>query len=177
MKALPQKRTSARRRKRTVPITRSGAWVAAAALCIVVGISAVLYADRPAPPPRSVKASIDYWASRYGVDVHLVRAVAWLESGNNPDVVSSAGARGVMQVQPATWRHTETLIGHRVRPTSDGNVQIGVAYLRHLLREFQGNRRLALAAYYQGPAAVRRLGVYRSSERYVANVLALSRRL
>ncbi len=82
-----------------------------------------------------------------------------------------------MQVEPGTWRYTESLIGHRVSPSSDGNIQIGVAYLHHLLLEFHGDRRLALAAYYQGPEAVRRVGIYRSADRYVANVLALSRRL
>jgi hypothetical protein len=46
-----------------------------------------------------------------------------------------------------------------------------------MLREFGGNRRRALAAYYQGPRAVRELGLYASSERYVATVLALARRM
>jgi soluble lytic murein transglycosylase-like protein len=82
-----------------------------------------------------------------------------------------------MQVEPGTWRWTEVQIGHRVARNADGNVQIGVAYLEHLLHEFHGDRRLALAAYYQGPAAVRRDGVYGSAERYVANVLALTNRL
>ena len=150
--------------------------VAAICLVIVVALAAALYRALPSKP-RSVNASIDYWASHYGLSVHLVRAVAWVESGNDPRVVSPTGARGVMQVEPATWRYTEKLIGHRVAPTSDGNIQIGVAYLHHLLLEFHGNRHLALAAYNQGPDAVRRLGVYRSAERYVANVLALSRRI
>ena len=161
-----------RERKPTRRRRRAGA----ICLFIVLTLAAALYSARPSKP-RSVRASIDYWASRYDVNVHLVRAVAWVESGDNPGVISSTGARGVMQVEPGTWRYTEKLIGHPVAPTSDGNVQIGVAYLRHLLREFHGNRHLAVAAYYQGPEAVRRLGVYRSSERYVANVLALSRRL
>jgi soluble lytic murein transglycosylase-like protein len=156
-------------------VTRRRRRIAALALA-VFAFAAGLYAARPRP--RSVSASIDYWAARYDLNVHLVRAVAWVESGNNQNVVSSAGARGVMQVQPDTWRFTEQqLIGHRVRPGSDGNVHIGVAYLHHLLRVFHGDRRLALAAYNEGPAAVRRLGVHRSVERYVANVLALSERL
>ena len=65
----------------------------------------------------------------------------------------------------------------RVPHTTDGNIQIGVAYLGHMLEEFGGNRRLALAAYYEGPRAVREAGVYPSSERYVATVLALTRRM
>jgi soluble lytic murein transglycosylase-like protein len=82
-----------------------------------------------------------------------------------------------MQVQPATWSYTEHLLGRDVHDTTDGNIRVGIAYLRHLLDEFGGNLRLALAAYHQGPRAVRVHGVYPSSERYVANVLALSGRL
>jgi hypothetical protein len=54
---------------------------------------------------------------------------------------------------------------------------VGVAFLRQLLREFRGDVRLALAAYFQGPRSVRRHGLFRETERYVAGVLALSRRL
>jgi soluble lytic murein transglycosylase-like protein len=127
--------------------------------------------------PRTVQESLRYWSARYDLDVRLVRAVAWIESGNDPNRVSTTGARGVMQVEPGTWRYTESLIGHRVAPTPDGNVEVGVAYLHFLLLEFHGDRRLALAAYYQGPHAVRRFGVYPSAEHYVANVLAIRGRL
>jgi soluble lytic murein transglycosylase-like protein len=61
--------------------------------------------------------------------------------------------------------------------TVDGNVRVGVAYLHHLLHEFRGDARLALAAYYQGPAAVRRRGLLRPTRRFVANVLALRGRV
>jgi soluble lytic murein transglycosylase-like protein len=144
---------------------------------IAATLIGVNLADRSLPRPRSVKSSIDYWARQYGVDVHLARAVAWMESGNNPQLVSPTGARGVMQVEPQTWTYTEHLLGTRVQPTTDGNIRIGVAYLRQMLREFGGNRRRALAAYYQGPRAVREVGLYASSERYVATVLALARRM
>ncbi len=127
--------------------------------------------------PRTVGESIDHWSHAYHVDPHLVRAVAWMESGYRDDAVSSTGARGVMQVEPGTWTFTEHLLGRRVAHTRDGNIRIGVAYLRYLLHEFHGDRRLALAAYYEGPHAVHRFGVYRSAERYAASVLALSRRV
>jgi soluble lytic murein transglycosylase-like protein len=122
-------------------------------------------------------SSLDRWAAHYGVDPRLARAVAWMESGYNTGAVSSVGAWGVMQVMPATWRFTERLIGHRVARTADGNVRIGVAYLHHLLNVFGGDRRLALAAYYQGPGGVRRSGMLRITKRYVADVLALEARM
>jgi LysM repeat protein len=121
--------------------------------------------------------SLDRWAAHYGVDPRLARAVAWMESGYNTGAVSSVGAWGVMQVMPATWRFTERLIGHPVARTADGNVRIGVAYLHHLLHVFGGDQRLALAAYYQGPAGVRRSGMLRVTERYVADVVALEARM
>ena len=123
-------------------------------------------------------AAIDYWSRTYGVDAHLVRAVARWESGYNNSLVSTAGARGVMQVTPATWDYVETvLVGRRIPRTTSGNVQVGVAFLDRLLSEFRGDVRLALAAYVQGPRSVRRHGLFRGTRHYVAGVLALSRRL
>jgi soluble lytic murein transglycosylase-like protein len=173
--AKSRSRTRKAQRHRLTLNRRRRLWIGLAIMAIaLVGVT---LADRAEPHRRSVRSSIDYWSRSYRVDVHLTRAVAWMESGNNPHVVSPTGARGVMQVEPSTWTYTEHLLGARVPHTTDGNIQIGVAYLRQMLREFGGNRRLALAAYYQGPRAVRDAGVYPSSERYVATVLALRRRL
>lgn len=128
--------------------------------------------------PFAVRAAIDYWSRVYGVDARLVRALAWWESGFNNSLVSAAGARGVMQVTPATWDYVETvLVGRRIPHTTHGNVRVGVAFFKQLLREFRGNVRLALAAYVQGPQSVRRDGLFRETRQYVAGVLALSRRL
>jgi LysM repeat protein len=126
----------------------------------------------------SVRALIDYWAAHYGVDVHLVRALAWMESGYNNSLVSSVGARGIMQLLPTTFRFAETdLIGHRVTHNANGNVRAGVAYIAHLLHDFHGNKRLALAGWYQGERAVRKHGLYKVSRPFVANVLALAQRM
>jgi peptidoglycan hydrolase-like protein with peptidoglycan-binding domain len=126
----------------------------------------------------AVRASLDRWSHYYGVEPRLVRALAWMESGYQQHLVSSAGALGVMQVTPATWDFVETvLVGRRVPRTADGNVRVGVVFLRHLLRLFGGNERLALAAYYQGAKAVRRHGVFPQTRAYIANVLALKSRV
>jgi LysM repeat protein len=126
----------------------------------------------------TVRAAIDHWSQAYGVDPRLVRALAWWESGFNNSLVSPAGARGIMQVTPATWDYVETvLLGRRIPRTLSGNVQVGVAFLNQLLREFRGDVRLALAAYLQGPQSVRRQGLFRETRHYVAGVLALSRRI
>ena len=51
---------------------------------------------------RVVQSVLDTWAARLDVSPHLVRALAWMESGYQPGVVSSVGARGVLQVMPTT---------------------------------------------------------------------------
>jgi LysM repeat protein len=149
---------------------------------ILIGARLVI----PNPAPRAhasadataVRALIDRWAAHYGVDARLARALAWMESGFQPSIVSPVGAWGVMQVTPATWDFVTTvLIGFPVARTTDGNVRVGIAYFRHLLREFGGNERLALAAYYQGPAGVRARGLLAESRAFVADVLALKSRM
>lgn len=132
-----------------------------------------------APAPRAaVEASLGRWAAHYGVSLDLVRALAWHESGFQNHVRSSAGAVGVMQVLPVTREFVEqVLIGQRVPRTMDGNVRVGVAYLHHLLHLFGQDARLALGAYYSGPAAVMRRGLSRPTRRFVANVLALRGRV
>jgi soluble lytic murein transglycosylase-like protein len=124
-----------------------------------------------------VRALVDQTARRYGVDPALARALAWQESGFQTNLTSSAGAWGVMQIIPPTWGFVETvLLGRDVPRTAAGNVQVGVVLLRHLLRRFNGDERLALAAWYQGERAVREHGLYNESKQFVASVLALRRR-
>ena len=108
----------------------------------------------------------------------LVRALAWMESGYQPGVVSLVGARGVMQVMPETGDFVERVLLRRPVPnTVDGDIEVGVLYLRHLLGRFEGDTRLALAAWYQGEAAVREFGLYAMTKPFVADVLALQSRM
>ena len=70
----------------------------------------------------------------------LARATAWMESGFQSDVVSNAGAVGVMQLLPGTWQWVDEVLLRTTTPrTYDGNVRAGVRYLRWLLDEFDGN--------------------------------------
>lgn len=128
-------------------------------------------------PPASrdvVRSAIDRWSRHYGVDPSLARALAWMESGFQQDVVSSVGALGVMQLLPETWEFVDTvLLGVRTPRTYEGNVRAGVRYLRWQLEEFGGNRRLALAGWYQGARAVRDVGLYDDTKLFVRIVLQL----
>jgi LysM repeat protein len=135
-------------------------------------------AAAPVTDATSVRTSLDRWAAYYGVDPHLARALAWMESGYNNSLVSSAGAHGVMQLLPSTWSYVETvLIRHKVAHDADGNIRVGVALIHHLLAVFHGNARLALAAWYEGERAVKQHGVYKVSKTFVADVLALRSRM
>ncbi len=129
------------------------------------------------PPGHVIRASIRRWADHYRIPRSLALALAWQESGHQARVVSEAGAVGVMQVMPGTWAYVETfLIGRPIPRSPDGNVRVGLSYLRHLLSTF-GNTQRALAAYIQGEHSVQTRGIYRSTRRYIANILAIARHL
>jgi len=133
-----------------------------------------LASTEPSVDRGTVRVAIDRWAAAYSVDPKLARALAWMESGFQEDVVSSAGAVGVMQLLPETWQWVDTvLLGESTPRTYDGNVRAGVRYLRWQLDQFDGDVRLALAGYYQGARAVRDRGLFDDTKQYVAVILQL----
>ncbi len=148
-------------------------------LSVPVPVPAAQPADASlAATPGAVRSQLDSWAARLGVSPHLVRALAWMESGFQPGVVSNVGARGVLQVMPTTRTYVEqVLVGHGLPQTVDGDIEVGVLYLRHLLSQFGGDSDLALGAWYQGEAAVRKFGLYKVTKPFVADVLALELRM
>lgn len=101
------------------------------------------------PNSDQIAAMVTDAAKTYGVDPSLALAVAQQESGLNPSAVSSAGAVGVMQLEPTT----AASLG--VNPNNiQENIDGGVEYLSQLLDQFGGNTDQALAAYDAGPTAV-----------------------
>lgn len=115
-------------------------------------------------------------ARRHGVDPHLALAIAWQESGWQQRRVSSAGALGAMQIMPGTGRWISQLVGRRLNPRDlHLNAATGVRLIRILRSE--ARPRIAIAGYYQGLAGVRRHGMYPSTKAYVANVVALKKRI
>jgi len=92
--------------------------------------------------------------------------------------VSSANARGVMQVMPGTWDYVQrNLAGRQLDPNSaHDNAAAGVLYLKRLLNDAGGDENAAIAGYYQGLGSVRSRGMFDDTRRYVANVQALRSR-
>ena len=119
--------------------------------------------------PAEVAAAIQESSLRHAVPTPVVEAVAWQESRYNQAAISPKGARGVMQLMPAT-ASTLGVDAADLKSNIDG----GVAYLAQQMRRY-GDLRLALAAYNAGPGAVDRYGdvpPYAETQTYVRSILA-----
>jgi transglycosylase-like protein with SLT domain len=111
-------------------------------------------------------------AAREGVSADLVRAVIHTESAFDPLAISSTGARGLMQLMPDAARR----FGVQNALDPRDNILGGVRYLRVLLKMFQGDVALTVAAYNAGEGAVTRHGgipPYRETRDYVRKILGL----
>ncbi|MDP9407745.1 MAG: transglycosylase SLT domain-containing protein [Actinomycetota bacterium] len=154
--------------RRVLPST--GAAPAAPAALGAAGLPGdTAWASRlPAAAQRFVPA-FTAAAQATGIDARLLASVAWTESGFNAAAVSRAGARGLMQMMPATAR------GLGVDPGDPQQAALGAArYLAENLQKFDGRADLALAAYNAGPGAVRKHGgipPYAETQAYVSKVL------
>lgn len=122
-----------------------------------------------APPARPARELVDAAARKNGLPPSFVHSVVTAESGYNVDAVSLKGAIGLMQLMPATAQ------AYRADPHDPAqNVEAGAAYLRELLIKYNGDARLALAAYNAGPGAVERhngVPPYAETQTYIERVL------
>ena len=125
--------------------------------------------------PEKFASTIEQAAQQYGVDPALVRAVIHAESAFRPGVKSHVGAVGLMQLMPGTAAD----LGVEDRYDPYQNIDGGVRYLSQMLLQFDGDTRLATAAYNAGPGAVRRHGgipPYAETQAYVERVAILAER-
>ncbi|MDE2292664.1 MAG: lytic transglycosylase domain-containing protein [Elusimicrobia bacterium] len=116
---------------------------------------------------------VDKYALQYNVPRKLILAVMDAESSGNPRATSPVGARGLMQLMPATARGMGFSPSRLYDP--DTNVHAGVAYLSYLLKRYGGNTTLAVAAYNAGEGAVDRYGgvpPYQETRAYVRKVMS-----
>jgi LysM repeat protein len=156
----------------------SGAGVASAVSSQPIGASAEGTAGGPPyPTPETVSASqVGSIASANGVPPAFADAIGYQESGFNNDLVSSAGAVGVMQILPGTWNWINGSLnaGTALDPASaTDNVRAGSEMLHSLLAATGGDTSMAAAGYYQGLASVQQNGMFADTQQYVNDVAAL----
>jgi soluble lytic murein transglycosylase-like protein len=152
-------------------------------------------APRPAPvftppsanvPSRDVARVMDLApaitaaAQTYNIDPLLLHAIAHIESRHRTGAVSPAGARGAMQMMPATARRFG-VDDEKSLLDGETNVRASAAYIRTLRIRYGDDVRLVLAAYNAGEGAVDKAGgnipPYPETQAYVRDVLAVYRRL
>jgi hypothetical protein len=120
--------------------------------------------------PEAFRDLVTSTAARHGVDARVVSAVIEVESAYRSRAVSPKGARGLMQVMPATGRQYGALDLFDPKV----NVEAGVQHLKKLLSRY--DLPLALAAYNAGEAAVNRFGgipPFRETQNYVTRILRI----
>jgi len=128
-------------------------------------------ANATAPvPPEQIDALVQQNAQIWQVDPALIKSVIANESSFDANATSPVGAQGLMQLMP----ETAASLGVRNPYDPAQNVAGGTRYLRSLLDRFNGDTRLAVAAYNAGPGAVEKYGdvpPYSETRNYVQNVL------
>ncbi|MFO6422828.1 transglycosylase SLT domain-containing protein [Motilimonas sp. KMU-193] len=111
--------------------------------------------------PQMASATFNKYAKERNVDSSYLFALARQESAFHVEAQSPVGARGLMQLMPATAKYTAKKIGVPYQGVSslydpEVNVRLGSAYIKGLLDDYNGNRILASAAYNAGPNRVKR---------------------
>lgn len=129
----------------------------------VVSLSSLIntgVVDSGASVPTDFESLIASASAKYGVPESLIKAVIDTESGFNPNVVSSAGAKGLMQLMDGTAAGLGVSNAYDPAQNIDG----GTKYLSLQLQRFGGEVKMALAAYNAGPGRVSSLGVSNDAE-------------
>jgi soluble lytic murein transglycosylase-like protein len=118
-------------------------------------------------------------ARTHQLDPRLINAVIWVESKFNAKARGPGGTQGLMQLMPATARDLAERLGERSRPLDPGfNVRAGSLYLARMIRKFDGDTELGLAAYHGGAGYVLKWrkagkrGVPEGSRKYVEKINA-----
>lgn len=122
--------------------------------------------------PSKFDPIIERYAEKYRIDPTLVRAVIQVESDFNPATVSHKGARGLMQLMPATAKR----FGVKSIHDPEENIRGGIQYLAYLTRLFRDDLPRALAAYNAGENAVLKYGgipPYAETQTYVKRAMTV----
>lgn len=140
--------------------------------CVACDLHSTINFARTALNVDAYKSEVDLAASEFGVDAALLRAIIHAESAFNPLAISAKGAQGLMQLMPGT----ATDLGVADAFDAAQNIRGGAEYLARMLKDFDGDERLAAAAYNAGPGAVRKYAnvpPYAETQVYVERVATL----
>jgi soluble lytic murein transglycosylase-like protein len=153
------------------PFTRVFAPVSASAVSAanIISVDDYIPADVPTSGDHDLDLVIARTGRNLGVDPRLIHAVIWQESKYKTDAESHVGAQGLMQLMPAAAKR----FGCEDRNDVEGNVTAGTKYLRWLLKRFDGNVSLALAAYNAGEGNVDKyegIPPFGETQTYVRNI-------
>ena len=113
-------------------------------------------------------------SAQYDVPANLLKAVAKAESNFNPKAVSGSGAAGVMQLMPKTAEY----LGVKDIFDAEQNIMGGAKYLSELIKKYDGNTALALAAYNAGSGNVAKYGgipPFNETKNYISKVMSYTK--
>lgn len=113
-------------------------------------------------------------SAQYDVPANLLKAVAKAESNFNPKAISGSGAAGVMQLMPKTAEY----LGVKDIFDAEQNIMGGAKYLSELIKKYDGNTALALAAYNAGSGNVAKYGgipPFNETKNYISKVISYAK--
>jgi hypothetical protein len=145
-------------------------------IVLIAGLTASLFAVANYTPSKAqIQSMIEAEAIRQGVPISLAMAVAQVESNFDPLARSHAGARGVMQIMPAT-AEGDLGVSRYALYDAQTNIEAGIRFLKHLIKVYDGRVDIALS-HYNGGSAVNHHGELRvipATKRYVREVTRLA---
>lgn len=102
-----------------------------------------------------IERAIESSAKKYGVDADLIRAIIKTESNFNPNVVSSAGAKGLMQLMPENCKEYGVVDPFDI----EENIDAGTRHIKEYIDKYDGDIQMGLMAYNGGPTRMKNRGV------------------
>ena len=102
-----------------------------------------------------IENAVELYSNQHGVDSNLVKAIIKVESNFDPNVVSSAGAKGLMQLMPENCRD----LGVEDPFNIEQNIEGGVKHIKEYIDRYDGDIEMALMAYNGGPTRMMNRGV------------------
>lgn len=125
-------------------------------------LSTVESVDESSTDVEKIYSFVDKYSEKYGVDKNLILAIIKQESNFDPNAVSTAGAKGLMQLMD----FNSEAYGLTNPFDIDQNIEAGVKHIKEYLNMFDGDLEMALMAYNGGQGTMERRGVKSSSDLY-----------